>query len=146
MFVVKAWQFRTQYIGQGELLAGPLAAWMFQQELANAALIWFIDHTSACTAMIRGCSPILDSSEMALVAALRLARINCSTWYEYIESEANPSDPLSRDGYEDISVARKITEGYWLQRHPAQIPWSDLVQVAAPLLSDHITALGDHAE
>ena len=40
-------QLRTQYFGQGELLEGPLAAFMFSELRYGEYLLWFIDNTAA---------------------------------------------------------------------------------------------------
>ena len=75
--VINRWRFRTTYIGQGELLAGPLTLWLHRSRLQGRDITWYIDNTSAAAAMIKGSSPQEDSSEMALVAALQAATMGC---------------------------------------------------------------------
>ena len=108
--VVNQWGFRHQYIGQGELLAGPVAATVFADELAQQDVLWFIDNTSALAPMIKGASGCEDNPEMALVAALALSRPGCRTWYERVPSESNPSDPLSREGLQDPWVRQLVSQ------------------------------------
>ena len=109
--VIDEWGFRRQYIGQGELLAGPVALHLLEDELSGKSIFWFIDNQSALTAMIKGASPIQDNSAMALVLALQMARAMIHCWYEFVDSKANPADGLSRDGWKDEEVAHHLASG-----------------------------------
>ena len=60
---------RKQYIGQGELMAGPLALDVLADRLRGRSVIWFIDNVSAGAALIKGSSPVGDSSAMANLAS-----------------------------------------------------------------------------
>ena len=114
--VVDQWELRTTYIGQGELIAGPLALWIYQDLLHNADATWYIDNTSAAAALIKGASPQQDSSDLAMLAALRAAVLGCRVWVEWVPTHQNPADPLSRGGYADPHVARQVRTGHWLPR------------------------------
>ena len=99
-YVLEAWDLRKQYITQGELLAGPLALQCLEEDLSGQQVLWFVDNQAALTAMIKGSSPIQDNCRMALILAKRLARARVACWFEFVDSKANPSDPLSREGYQ----------------------------------------------
>ena len=126
--IVQAWKFRTQYVGQGELLAGPLAASIFSPYLQNEDLIWFLDNTSAVTALIKAGSPIHDNSEMALITALKLSWLRCRAWFEYVHTKSNPADPLSRDGFQSSYVREKLFTGEWQKLSVKQIDWHSLIK------------------
>ena len=43
----------------------------------------------------------MDMAFIAMCSHLLLAFLRCRVWFEYVESEANVSDGLSRDGLSD---------------------------------------------
>ena len=122
-WVIQTWHFRSTYIGQGELLAIPVALQMLEAQLRGRYITWYIDNTSAASAAIKGASPTEDNSPMALVAALLAANFGCRIWVEYIASAQNPSDVLSRDAWEDEDVKTKLGEGMWV-RLQHQVDWA----------------------
>ena len=87
--VVARWRLRTTYIGQGELLAVPVALSTMADHLRGTLLTWYIDNVSAASAAIKGASPDADNSPMALVGALLAAALDARVWIEYVASEQN---------------------------------------------------------
>ena len=135
--VINEWGFRKQYVGQAELLAGPLAVHCFRKELLGQSLLWFVDNQAALTAMIKGSSPVQDDSAMALIMALQLARHRVSCWFEYVDSNANPADPLSRDGYDDATVQHHVSTGRWRPVElEEEVDWLALVRLEQAVLVD----------
>ena len=122
-WVIKTWHFRSTYIGQGELLAVPVALQMLEVHLHCRYITWYIDNTSAASAAIKGASPTEDNSPMALVAALMAAHLGCRIWVEYIASAQNPSDVLSRDAWENEDVKHKLRTGAW-ERLRQTVDWT----------------------
>jgi len=131
--VVATWKLRKQYIGQGELLAGPLCAATCAEKLRDRDLTWYVDNVSAVASLIKGSSPQADSSALALVAALTLASLSCRVWVEYIDTHQHPADRLSRDGYDDEYVKKQVSAGEWSPFQPV-VRWSDIANydLAAP--------------
>ena len=76
-WVIRTWDVRATYIGQGELLAIPVALQTMGDRLRGRYITWYIDNTSAASAAIKGASPTEDNSPMALVAALMAASLGC---------------------------------------------------------------------
>jgi hypothetical protein len=142
--VVDFWQFRKQYIGQGELIVGPLCAALFADILKGRDIIWFIDNTSACSALIKGSSPVEDNSAMALIANLALFALAARPWYEYVDTKANPSDGLSRDGYRDADVAVAVACAKFLRAHIGPIPWQEFLTLDLEHIWRVVSALGGH--
>jgi len=143
--VVETWRLRKQYIGQGELLAGPLGAELFADVLRDRDITWYIDNTSAAAALIKGSSPQDDSSAIALVAALALASLSCRVWVEYIDTHQNPADRLSRDGFDDPIVKAHVSARRW-KPHQPQVDWTLLAghNLAAP--ASHLQRWGSSTD
>ena len=64
-------------------------------------VIWFIDNQAAMNILIKGSSSQADLADIAAAAHLTLAKLGCRVFFEWIESSANPSDGLSREGLSD---------------------------------------------
>ena len=127
-YVLEAWKIRKQYITQGELLAGPLALQCLEEVLAGQQVLWFVDNQAALTAMIKGASPVQDNCRMALILAKRLAGARVACWFEFVDSKANPSDPLSREGYEDPIVLSHLHASTWCRAtSPREVDWLALL-------------------
>ena len=125
-WVVDAWELRTTYIGQGELLAGPLAMLLHEQAMKGRYVTWYVDNTSAVSALIKTCSPTADNSPMALVSGLMAARAQMRIWYEWVPTHQNESDGLSRDGYDDPYVQHQLATGAWGSVQPV-VDWNEVV-------------------
>ena len=105
------------------MLAGPIACQIFGEDILDEDVVWFVDNTSALTSLIKGSSPVEDNNEMALFAASALTSMNVRCWFEHVDSEANPADPLSRDGFSDALVQAWVQQG-WLHLREAAVDWA----------------------
>jgi len=108
--------------------------------VANRDVIWFIDNQSALAALIKSASAAPDCSGIALKTGLLTSALNVRVWYEYVPSEQNVSDPLSRKGFEDPEVAEKLRTGEY-SRLEFHTPWSTIIGGLQETM-DLITALG----
>jgi len=140
------WMPRSTYINQGELLAGPVAAYLLHSRLANRLAFWFIDNQAACTALIKAASPVEDNSRMALIAGLSLAAIRSFVWYEYVHTKQNPSDGLSRDGWADSIVRAKLMSGEWEALPSFDLPWDKFCNMSLAQTWELFTALGVNSD
>ena len=52
-------------------------------------------------------------SELTLLQSLSVVSLGCRAWYEYVQSERNVSDPLSRLGLLDPGVQQLRLSGEW---------------------------------
>ena len=52
--------------------------------------------------MVRGASAKEDVAELAAVSHLLMIEFGMHVWFEWIDSDSNPADGLSRDGLEDV--------------------------------------------
>ena len=126
--VIDCWRLRSTYIGQGELLAVPVALTVLRHELQGCMLTWYIDNTSAAASAIKGASPDPDSSPLALVGALLAARLGVSVWVEHVQSAQNPADVMTHEAYGDPAVQQCLAAGSVQSVQPA-VRWSDFTSL-----------------
>ena len=74
--------------------------------LHRRKVVWFVENTSALLATIRGSSRNVIVSRAVAAAAFLCFHFNCNIWYEFVDSESNWSDGLSRKGAADDFVSR----------------------------------------
>ena len=84
-----------------EAFAVLAAFWQHRDLLTGADVISFIDTEAAARAMIKGDSRLPVVGTMAMCVQLLLIRYNIAVWFEWVDSDSNLADGLSRDGAED---------------------------------------------
>ena len=101
MDIYDSWKPRSQQIYPAEAIA-PLVATANDQEVFRGRdVIWFIDNEAAAATLIRGASREEDVTDIAELTQLLWAALGTRVWIEWIDSDSNPSDGLSRDGLDD---------------------------------------------
>ena len=98
---IAEWKERSQQIFVGETLAALLVPVLLPNFFRNADVLWFIDNSAAVAKTIRATSQEEDVHEVAAAAACVRTQLCCRAWFEWIDSESNPSDGLSRLGLAD---------------------------------------------
>ena len=90
--VVNHWLPKETYMGQLEILAGPLAISTWNSVLAQRQVIHFVDNDSAAACLVKGYSSKTDSS--GLVGTYWLAVSECMTepYIDRVESNQNLAD------------------------------------------------------
>ena len=73
----------------------------------NREIVWFIDNESAVSSLIRGASRPEDLNHVAALSTVTFAKLQAKVWFEWIDTESNPADGLSRAGLEDPWTARQ---------------------------------------
>ena len=142
LWVLDKWELRSTYIGQGELIAGPLVATYFADLLRSRKALWFVDNTSAASALIKHASPTADNSPMALLTGLCLAALNSAAWYEYVDTKQNPADWPSRGGLENPEVRKRLDSGAWVSRSLGYVDWNAMLKLDFHAAWERMTALG----
>ena len=99
--IISQWTPRKTQIYPGEALCALAVPLLHAGELRGADVLWFIDNEAAASAVIRGQSKTEDVHGIALTAAMCVQHLNARVWVEWIDSESNPSDGLSRAGVSD---------------------------------------------
>jgi hypothetical protein len=101
------WGKHKTYIAQLELLVVLVGLLEFAPRLRGRRGLWFIDNVAALMALVRGRSnsPSLDAMSLCIHAGLYAL----STWmyFEWVSSESNWADGVSRQGWKDP----------WARRH-----------------------------
>ena len=103
--VVKQWLPKKQMIGQVELFAGAVALATWATELAEQAIIHFIDNDSSLAALVKGYSPKQDSARIVGDYWLLAAKHRLFIYADRVESKSNISDGPSR---RDESLMRAL--------------------------------------
>ena len=89
--------YRTQQIGQDEII-GALAPYLsLPRLLAGRDVIHWVDNTSAVAALTKGYSGRPDSARLVHALHAWCAVTRTSIWFEYVPSAANAADEPSRD-------------------------------------------------
>ncbi|CAE8598126.1 unnamed protein product, partial [Polarella glacialis] len=92
---------RKTQITPCEAFCGVVVPFNNLELLRGRDVVWFIDNTAALSILIKGASSLHDLNSIATVMHLLMAKVGCRIWFEWIDSDSNPSDGLSRDGLED---------------------------------------------
>ena len=92
------WQQRDVYIAQYELSIVLVAVLCEDSKLRNRRGIWFIDNIAALMALVRGTSNNPDLNMLAAMIHAALFALQVWVYFEWVESEANWADGVSREG------------------------------------------------
>ena len=95
------WTDRKTQIYPAEVYALFAAVWEHRFLLAGADVLAFVDNEAAAAAIIRGAPRHNDVGDMVHCLHWTLLRHGVRPWVEWIDSDSNPSDGLSRDGLLD---------------------------------------------
>ena len=76
--------------------AGMLVA--YGHLLRGEDVIFFISNQSVCCALVKGCSRSWDIQLLSTCWQLLCLQLGCRVWIEWVPSESNPADVLSREG------------------------------------------------
>lgn len=100
--LVEHWIPKQSYMGQLELLAGPVALSTWSLELANTRVIHFIDNESAAATLVKGYSQKSDSVKI-IDEYWQLAAKHCiDSYIDRVESKSNLSDGPSRLEFSEL--------------------------------------------
>eukprot|EP00435_Cladocopium_sp_Y103_P042485 s1483_g11.t1 len=105
--VIAGWTARSQQIYPGETLAAVVVPALHAADLMDHDCLWFIDNEAAASALVRATTAEIDVLALVQQAHLQFHELNMRVWFEWIDTETNPSDGLSRDGLRDPWTQRK---------------------------------------
>ena len=95
---------RSTQINQTEALAAAVAPYNLPVTFKDRDWMHFVGNRGALAALVRGCSPQEDVATIVAWAHLYHAKQNCRLYYEWVESDANISDGISRYGFDDVDA------------------------------------------
>ena len=113
--IIATWQPRQQQIYPGETLAAVVAPLLDAAALQSKSVVWFIDNEAAAAALIRASTAEPDVLTMVQQAHLQFSRLQTRVWFEWVDTESNPADGLSRDG---LSDAWTLSQHWQLREFP----------------------------
>ena len=108
-----------------EAIAVPQAIIREPHLFAGSDVIWFIDNEAACSSLVRGTSSQEDIGLIAGITHFLMMRYDIRIWYEWIDSNSNPADGLSRDGLQDEWTAQQG----WQLSASTSLSWQELLEV-----------------
>ena len=97
---IAEWEPRETHIFAAEAFCSLLVPFNLPHLFHGQDILWFIDNEAAA-AIIRGSSFSVDVDATVQIAAVMLLRMESRLWVEWINSDSNPSDGLSRAGLSD---------------------------------------------
>ena len=67
-------------------------------------VLWFIDNEAAVSSLVKSTSKELDVHRISQATHALLGLLSSRCWFEWIDSDSNPADGLSREGLQDPVV------------------------------------------
>ena len=96
--VLKMFKNRATYIAQGELFAPFLAILTNLKDATGQHLLVFCDNLGILSAAVSGRSSVLDVNSLLTGLHLLLTSLRVTSWWEHVDTHANPADGGSRQG------------------------------------------------
>ena len=122
--VLETFSIRKTQIYACEAFAPLAALWNSPGKFRGRDVIAFVDNEAACAALVRGSASCPDVESICQTLHLTCAYLGCRWWVEWIDSDSNPSDGLSRAGLKDAwTVAQS-----WTLAEAAVPPWESCQQ------------------
>ena len=81
-----------------ELLPGALVTHYAKELIRGTDLTWYCDNTAAVAAAIKGASSSRDLCRLSTSMHLAWAKLGVRTWVEWVDSDSNAADAISREG------------------------------------------------
>ena len=106
-----------------EALAVPQAIIRDCETFKGTDVICFIDNEAACSSMVRGGSSQDDVAYIAGMTHFVMLEYDVRVWFEWIDSDSNPSDGLSRLGLADPWT---VKQG-WQLEESRSLEWNELI-------------------
>ena len=107
---------------------GLILMFMSAADALRRQCIFFIDNLGTLSAMITGRARIADFGAVVHAFHLSVARLRSTSWFEHVESPANPADGGSR-----VGAACPIARQLGIQLHERSFPnWPKNVMNADP--------------
>ena len=127
----------THPIMAAEAFAVLAAIGQHRDLLTGRDVIFFIDNEAAVSAMIKGDSRLPLVGTMAMCVQLLLIRYKIAIWFEWVDSNSNLADGLSRDGAEDPWTLDQHWELHEFQGLPFAVSLASLREQFFPEFADH---------
>ena len=114
-FITALFPRKTQILA-AEAVAVLAACVLTPELIQGREIVWFVDNEAALSSLIRGTSRAEDVGHIAACTQVAMLECSSSVWYEWVDSDSNPADGLSRDGVHDKWT---LEQGWHLTEFPA---------------------------
>ena len=105
--LIKGWIPRQQQIYPGEAVCGIVIPYLLPHLFRGQDILWFVDNEAAVCSLIRATSGQEDVHKICQASQALLGILASRCWFEWIDSDSNPADGLSRDGLQDDWTLRQ---------------------------------------
>jgi hypothetical protein len=102
--LLELWDYPPQRLQEGgnpialcEAAAIPIAIMHFGNQCRGRDVVWFVDNTAALHSMVKGCGSNAALDRSVYLTHLTAYRRSVGLWFEYVDSESNWSDGVSRE-------------------------------------------------
>ena len=82
----------------------PITLLAMPERFRGRRVVWYVDNTSAMAAFVKGASANEHLERIVAIFWLCCYHLDCGIWLEWVDSESNWSDGLSRDLADDLFV------------------------------------------
>jgi len=131
--IVDTWIHRKTQIFAAEAVV-PILAMILEPDIFKGKdVVWFIDNEPAVSSLIRGSTKAEDVGHLAAAAQIQALRLGAAVWFEWVASDDNPSDGLSRGGLTDPWTIR---QGWSLHEFDKNTVLSTFSEVRSSTVSD----------
>ena len=110
---------RKHYSGVLELFAVYMHLYEHRWQLKSRDIRFFVDNVGVLAQLTKGASSAEDLSPLVSAIHFLIVMFDMRIWWEYVESEANISDGLSRKGANDDMAIRLS----WKPKPALLPPW-----------------------
>jgi hypothetical protein len=121
--VLESFAAREQQITPCEAFLGVIVPLNTAAFISGEDLLWFVDNQAAGTAMVKGSSSLHDVCSIVTYMHLMFAELSTRAYFDYVDSDANPSDGLSRDGMQDAWTLQQD----WILQEAILPDWTALL-------------------
>ena len=120
--VTRKWLQRRQHIFPAEAIALQIALAIFAPFVQGRDVVAFCDNSAAVSTLIQGASKAEDTLAIAELFTAVCIDIGARCWVDWVDSQSNPADGLSRAGVHDSWT---MAQG-WVIREVAGTKFPDL--------------------
>ena len=105
-------------------------------------VIFFIGNQSVCGALAKGTSKSRDIQHLSTAWHILTLHLRCRVWIEWVPSEANPADRLSREGLAPFQPTQNRVDEMLLPSWADQKIFDNIHKILSTLTSQVFDSLG----
>ena len=98
----------------------PLTLLQWPEAFRGRRVVWYVDNTSAMSAFVKGTSRALELEKLVNLFWMLAYHLECTVWFEWVDSESNWADGVSRQLAMDPFAQR---HGFTLQEMEQPSVW-----------------------